>query len=618
MPKPWTESLDMSGSHSWRSAQGAHSTGTQLESNAVLPLVVPCWQSSVASPNDPSRSDGGTEGVVKAAVEPAAQVGTGNRNAAARSLLMRTALAAVLSAASPVVAGGFDGATREDRHKSAHNWLSYDRDNTGQRYSPLDQINAKNIGDLVVKWVHQFHPVPLRSEVTPLVRDGVMYATAGGTMAVAIDATTGRTLWRFDYPFEGSGERRPPNWNRGFAISGQRLYMGTVDCQLLALDARTGAVLWKSAITLSQPCFGATSAPLVVRNRVLIGVRGGDSGRLRGFLDAFDSETGQRAWRFYTVPSPGEPGSETWPDTEVWKGGGAATWITGTYDPELDLIYWPTGNPGPKDFDGRDREGDNLYSASVIALRPDDGKLVWHYQFTQHDEHDWDANETPVLVDAEWKGQPRKLLLQANRNAFFYVLDRVTGEFLLGEPFARQTWAERISRDGRPMLIPEAAPSLQGTHACPDIHGGTNWHAPSFNPHSGLFYVVARDSCGIYYRTGHSIDHDLAGGARQFVRAIDYRDGSLRWEIPFLGDEAQEISHAGTMTTAGGLVFFSSRVGNFVAADAGTGAVLWHFNTGGTIRASPMTYAHGGRQFVAIASKNGIFSFGLHGSRDRP
>ena len=521
------------------------------------------------------------------------------------------AAAAFLLLVSVSLAADFGGAAREERHRAPGNWLSYDRDNTGQRFSPLDQINRSNVGDLVVQWAYQFHPVPLRSEATPIVRDGVMYATAGGTMAFALDAVTGRALWRYDYPFESGGTGRPPNWNRGFAISGQRLYMGTVDCHLLALDARTGSPLWKALITLEQPCFAATSAPLVVRNRVLIGVRGGDTGRLRGFLDAFDSETGERAWRFYTIPAPGEPGSETWPDTDAWKAGGAAPWTTGTYDPDLDLVYWPTGNPGPKDFDGRNREGDNLYSASVLAVRPDDGKLVWHYQFTPHDEHDWDANETPVLVDATWNGQDRKLLLQANRNAFFYVLDRATGEFLLGEPFAKQTWAKGISPEGRPILVPEAAPSLAGSLACPDIHGGANWHAPSYNPDTGLMYVVARDGCGVYYRTGHSIDHDL-GPARQFVRAIDIQDGTIRWEIPFLGDEAQEISHAGTMTTGGGLVFFSSRVGNFAAADAGTGELLWHFNTGGTIRASPMTYTYRGRQYVAIVSKNGIFVFALH------
>ncbi len=520
-------------------------------------------------------------------------------------------LAAMAALAPCLQAAERYGAVREERYRPPENWLSYDRDNTAQRYSPLDQIDRENVRDLVVRWVFQFQPVPLRSEATPLVRDGVMYTTVGGTGAFALDATTGRPLWRYDYPFESGGQRRPPNWNRGFAISGNRLYMGTIDCHILALDARSGHMLWKYLLTDQQPCFGSTSAPLVVRNRVLSGVRGGDSGRLRGFLDAIDAETGKRAWRFHTIPAPGDPGSETWPDTDVWKVGGGAPWTTGTYDPELDLLYWPTGNPGPKDFDGRDRIGDNLFTTSVIALRPDSGELVWHYQFTPHDEHDWDANETPVLADAEWNGRRRRLLLQANRNAFFYVLDRTNGEFLLGAPFAKQTWAQGISSEGRPILIDEAAPSTAGSLACPDIHGGTNWHAPSYNPAAGLLYVSARDGCGVYFRTGHSIDHDLAG-ARQFVRAIDIRDGSIRWEVPFLGDEAQEINHAGTMATAGGLVFFSSRVGNFIAADALTGEILWHFNTGGTIRASPMTYAYRGRQYVAIASKNGIFVFGIH------
>jgi alcohol dehydrogenase (cytochrome c) len=506
-----------------------------------------------------------------------------------------------------------DSTPREPRYAAPGDWLTYDRDNTGQRFSPLAKIGPANVGDLVVKWVYQFLPVPMRSEATPLVRDGVMYATAGGTTAFALDAVTGRELWRYDYPFQAEGERRTPNWNRGFALSGERLYMGTVDCHLLALDARGGHPLWKTLITDEQPCFGSTAAPLVVRNLVLTGVRGGDTGLLRGFLDAFDAETGRRVWRRYTVPAPGEPGSDTWPEnSEVWKAGGAAPWTTGTFDPELNLVYWTTGNPGPKDFDGRNRPGDNLYAVSVLALRPETGEIVWHYQFTPHDEHDWDANEKPMLVDAEWDSRPRKLLLQANRNGFFYVLDRTNGEFLLGKPFARQNWAEGISPGGRPILRPEAAPSSEGALACPDVFGGTNWHDPSYHPATGLFYVVARDSCGIYFRTGHRYDAQLAD-TRQFLRALDIRTGEKRWEVEFVGEEeGREVNHAGTLATAGGLVFFSSRVGNFLAADAKTGEVLWHFNTGGSIRASPMTFEAGGRQYVSITSKNGIFVFGLH------
>lgn len=500
---------------------------------------------------------------------------------------------------------------REERYRSPENWLSHDRDNSGQRFSPLDEINVSNAKNLVVKWAFQFAPVPQRTEATPLVRDGVMYVPIGGLVAHALDARTGRSLWRYEYIHEASGDGHPPNWSRGFGLSGERLYLGTFDCRVVALDARTGSELWRSLLTDEQACFGATGAAFVVHNRVLLGTRGGDTGLLRGALHAFDTETGERVWRFYTVPAPGEPGSETWPDTDAWKTGGGAPWTTGTYDPNLNLLYWTTGNPGPKDFDGRDREGDNLYTASLLAMDPDNGKLAWHFQFTPHDEHDWDANQTPVLVDADWRGEPRKLLLQASRNGFFYVLDRTDGELLLAEPFAKQTWAKGIAPDGRPLLEADSPPSTKGSLVCPDIHGGTNWQAPSYNPLTELFYVAARDACGIYYRTGHSINHQELQ-QQQLVRAIDFRSGEIRWEFPFLGDEAQQVSFAGTMTTAGGLVFFASRVGNFIAADAKTGKLLWRFNTGGSIRASPMTYSYAGRQYVAITTKNGVFVFGLH------
>lgn len=527
------------------------------------------------------------------------------------------AIGLCLAAACAASAAAADsGGLREERYRPAENWLSYDRDNSGQRFSPLDRIDVSNVGDLVVKWAFQFAPIPQRTEATPLVRGGVMYVPIGGLIAHALDAGTGRSLWRYEYIHEASGEGRPPNWSRGFALSGERLFLGTFDCHVVALDARTGSELWRSLLTDEQACFGAPGAPFVVRNRVLLGTRGGDTGLLRGALHAFDAETGKRVWRFYTVPAPGDPGSETWPaDTDAWKTGGGAPWTTGTYDPQLNLLYWPTGNPGPKDFDGRGREGDNLYTASLLALNPDDGKLAWHFQFTPHDEHDWDANQTPVLVDADWRGKPRKLLLQASRNGFFYVLDRTDGELLLAEPFAKQTWAKRIAADGRPVLEKDAAPSTKGSLVCPDIHGGTNWQAPSYNPVTELFYVAARDACGIYYRTGHSINHQETH-AQQLVRAIDFRSGAIRWEFPFLGDESQQVSFAGTMTTAGGLVFFADRVGNFIAADAETGKLLWRFNTGGTIRSSPMTYLHNGRQYVAITTKNGVFVFGLHRSSE--
>lgn len=519
------------------------------------------------------------------------------------------AIACALTLAALAASGGAQPV--EERYRNPANWLSYDRDNTGRRYSELDQIHQDNVARLVPKWMFQYSPQQRRSEATPLVRDGVMYLTAGGMRAFALDPVTGRSIWRFDYPYAHGEEGQTPNSSRGFGLSGNRLYLATPDCHLVALDSRNGALLWRSAVTADQPCFGSTGAPVVVKNRVLVGIRGGDTGRVRGFLDAFNAETGEREWRFYTVPAPGEPGSETWPDNDSWKAGGGTPWTSGTYDPELDLLYWPTGNPGPKDFDGRNREGDNLYTATLLALRPDDGELVWHFQYTPHDEHDWDANQTPVLIDAVWEGRRRKLLAHPNRNSFLYVLDRETGTFLRATEFAKQTWLDRFTSEGRPIRRPGAAPSASGSLTCPDIHGGTNWQSPSFNPGTGLLYVMARDACGVYFRTGASIDH-LETGAQNFLRAIDLATGRIRWEIPLRGIENREVMFAGAMSTAGGLVFFGSRDGNFMAADAETGEMLWHFNTGGTIRASPVTYEANGRQYVAITTKSGVFAFGLY------
>ncbi len=512
----------------------------------------------------------------------------------------------VLLAVTPLWAQS--DALLETRHQQASNWLSYDRDNSGRRYSALKQITPSNVERLNVEWAFQYPTVPLRSEATPIVRDGVMYLTSGGADAMAIDARTGRMLWRFQLPVETESQ---PNWNRGFALSGNRLFMGTVDCRMIALDSRSGALLWEAEVADEHPCFGITAAPLVVKNLVLTGSRGGDTGLLRGYLDAYDAETGERAWRFYTIPAPGETGSETWGANDSWKGGGGAPWTTGTYDPELDLIYLPTGNPGPLDFDGSNRPGDNLYTASLLAIDPDGPTLKWHFQFTPHDEHDWDANATPVLVDADWNGRPRKLVLQANRNAFFYVLDRETGEFLLGEPFAKQTWAEGLDANGRPILKDGVAPSRLGTLVCPDIHGGANWHPVSYSPLTELFYVSARDGCGKYFKTGHSVDYELTSDVRQALRAIDIHTGRIAWEVPFLGEDNLQINHSGSMVTGGGLVFFTSRVGRFIAADAESGEVLWNFNLGGSARSGPVSYALDGKQYVAVISKNVVFAFAL-------
>jgi alcohol dehydrogenase (cytochrome c) len=534
---------------------------------------------------------------------------------------MKQSLAIIFCLAAGSVVGE---SLSESRFANQANWLSYDRDNTGQRYSPLTQITPQNVQRLSAEWAFQLVRLPSRTEATPLVRDGIMYITVGGEEAHALDARTGRPIWSFEYSPPGeeaapsrSGPAKTPgeggrraNWNRGFALSGNRLIMATSDCALIALDARNGSLVWRVQIADPDRAYGATGAPLVVKNLVLMGVRGGDTGLVRGFVDAYEIETGKRAWRFYTVPAPGEKGSETWPaDTDAWKGGGAATWTMGTWDPQLDLIYWPTGNPGPNDFEGSDRKGDNLYSDSVVALRPSNGELVWHFQFTPHDLNDWDSNETPVLVDRKWKGVDRKLLLQANRNGFFYVLDRTNGKLLRAEPFVYQNWAKSIREDGRPELMPGMTPSTKGVFTCPDIHGGTNWQAPSYDPRSGLFFVVTREACGYFYPTGSSPDLEKRP-PEQGVKAIEVDTGKVRWTYLFAGNQ-ELVTHAGAMATAAGLVFVGGRDGQFIALDSRNGKPLWNFNTGGTIRASPMSYEIDGRQYVAIFTKAALFTFAL-------
>ncbi|MFN7936690.1 MAG: PQQ-binding-like beta-propeller repeat protein [Bryobacteraceae bacterium] len=506
--------------------------------------------------------------------------------------------------------------TIDPRFANPNDWLTYDRDNTGQRYSPLTQVTRANVSQLKAEWVFQITRLPTRSEATPLVRDGIMYFTVGGEEAYALDARTGRVLWNYLHKpamsTESADPSQPPrqgaNWNRGMAISGTRVFMATSDCRLLSIDSRNGSLAWQANVREGLPCFGTTGAPLILGSRVLMGERGGDTGQLRGHLDAYDMETGKLSWRWFTIPAPGEPHADSWPATDVWKVGGAATWTSGTYDPDLNLVFWPTGNPGPKDFDGSDRKGDNLYSNSVVALRPSSGERVWHYQFTPHDVWDWDSNETPVLIDAPWQGTPRKLLVQANRNGYLYVVDRTTGRFLRATSFAKATWAREFTSDGRAIPHPTAMPNAKGARVCPDVHGGTNWQPPAYNPQTGLFYLTARDSCGIYFPNGPTIDFETQQ-PRQFFRAIEVGTGKVRWEFAFEG--VQEVNHAGAMTTAGGLVFFSSREGQFLAADAATGKVLWHFNTGGAIRAGPMTYSVRGKQYVAIMSKAAVFAFAL-------
>ena len=497
----------------------------------------------------------------------------------------------------------------------AANWPSYNGDYTGRRYSALHEINTSNVSQLRVQWV--FHvPNSNRLEVTPVVVDGIMFVTSAND-AYALDAQTGRTLWHFSRPItEGLIDDASQHHNRGVGIWHSRIYLETDNAHLLCLDARSGHLLWDVAYTDGNRNYGATSAPLVVKDKVLVGTSGGDDG-IRGFVAAYDAETGKEAWRFWTIPAPGEFGSSSWPG-DSWKLGGGTTWMPGTFDPELNTIFWGTSNPAP-DFDGGPRPGDDLYTDCLLALDPDTGKLKWHFQFTPHDLFDYDAVETPVLVDAVFGGQPRKLVVEANRNGFLYVLDRTNGAFLSATRFAEKlNWATGIDEKGRPVRT-EVQPSEKGTRICPGMVGATNWYSPSFNPATSTLYFLALESCDIfflkaekftpgqtYYATG--VSHSEGDHSQKILLAYSLEGQKPEWSYVQAGEGR---SMAGTMTTAGGLVFFGDDARSFEAVNAQTGKPLWHFNTGQNIAASPMSYAVSSKQYVAIAAGSDVFSFAL-------
>ena len=495
-----------------------------------------------------------------------------------------------------------------------HNWLMYSGNYKSQRYSALDQIDRRNAADLEIQWVYQLQVLD-RAETTPLVVDGVMYITESPSTVIAVDAATGRPYWRYVHPLPDDMVFCCGRNNRGVAVRGDRIIMSTLDAHLVALDAKTGSVVWETEVQEAASGYSKTAAPLIVGDRVFTGVAGGEYG-IRGVVDAYDIDTGAREWRFFTTPGPDNPDSRTW-SGDSWRIGGSATWMTGSYDPELNLVYWGTGNPGP-DYDGTVRVGDNLYSDSVVALDADTGEMKWYFQFTPHDVHDWDSTQIPVLADTTFDGEPRKLMLFPNRNAFFYVLDRETGEFLLGEPYAKQTWADGLDENGRPILVPGMEPSTEGTVVSPAITGGSNWWSPSYSPRTDLIYVMAYDAETRYfirpveYQEGQSF---RAGGGEspepresyhRAVRAISPQTGELRWEFP-----VDPGTTSGLLSTGGDLVFGGTADGYFFALDALTGEELWHKTVGGRVHAGPMGYAVDGKQYVAIAAGNAIFSFAL-------
>ena len=491
-------------------------------------------------------------------------------------------------------------------------WLTYSGDYSGQRNSPLKDISPANVNQLRAVWTFQTNVLG-KWEASPLVIDGVIYSPGQDNNAWAIDAKTGRMLWRYRRDLPPSGMNVCcGNVNRGFAVYKDKLLMATLDSHLVALDMHSGKPVYDVAIDDYHRGYTATGAPLVVKDKVIVGISGAEFG-VRGFIDAFDADTGKKAWRFWTVPLPNEPGGDTWLKDSAQHGGGP-TWVTGSYDPELNLVYWGTGNPSPLYF-GNGRKGDNLYTNCLLALDPDTGKLRWYYQFTPHDTHDWDSVHTPILADIDWNGTRRKVVMVANRNGFFYVLDRTTGKFLLGKEFIHQTWAKEIDANGRPVQLPNTEPTAEGVLTCPDIFGATNFMAPSFNPDLGLFFVTSREVCGTYYNKEQEFVEGQryeAGGMRRTdpgygaVRAIDPKTGERKWEF-----KTERASLAGTMSTASGLVFGGDMDGNFFAIDASNGRRLWNYQTGAAVYAPPITYKIDGKQYVLLGSGTTLTAFTL-------
>jgi alcohol dehydrogenase (cytochrome c) len=498
---------------------------------------------------------------------------------------------------------------------SEADWVTYNGDAGGNRFTPLKQIAKSNVQHVVPRWVFNM-PNASRLEVTPVVANGVMYVT-NGNECFALDAGSGRPIWHFQRPrTRGLIGNAASGINRGVALANDKVFMVTDDAHLLALNRSNGEVLWDTQLADWHQNYNATSAPLVVGKLIITGSAGGEEG-VRGFVAAFD-QSGKEVWRFWTVPAPGEPGSETWTGKGI-EHGGAVAWLTGVYDAETDTIFWPTGNPG-NDYDGDDRGGDNLYSDCILALDPKTGKLKWHYQTTPHDVWDWDASETPLVIDAPWKGHPRKLLAQGNRNGYFYVLDRTTGELLLAKQFTKElTWASGIAADGRPIKTPGQEPTATGTRVCPAQSGATNWYAPSYNADTGLFYMQTNEKCSIFYKKSYEFEYGRAflGGTQRIdsnpkpvriLRAVNLQSGAIQWETPQVGTSN---SAGGTLATATGLVFFGDDSGALAAADASTGKTLWAFEAGANWRASPMAYQFDGRELIGVASGGSIMAFGL-------
>ena len=512
-------------------------------------------------------------------------------------------------------------------HKEPHNWLTYNGTYFSQHHSALDQITLDNVGKLEMTWVFQVRSLD-KFQATPLVVDGVMYLTEPPNNVIAVDAKTGRIFWIYEHDLPNPVFPCCGRVNRGVAILGDTLFLATLDMRLIALDAKTGSKLWDTRVFDYRKGYALALSPLIVKDKVIIGTAGGEFG-IRGFLAAYDAKTGKQVWKFNTIPGPGEPGHETW-ENDAWKTGGGSIWLTGSYDPELNLTYWGVGNPSP-DWNPDVRPGDNLYTDSVLALNPDTGELKWHFQFTPHDEWDWDAVQVPVLLDAEWEGAQRKLMLWANRNAFYYVLDRATGAFLHAKAFVKQNWTVGLDEAGRPIKAPGRGPTEEGAETYPGVQGGTNWFAPSYSPKTKLFYLSAWDDYASIYIKGaaeYSPGKRFGGGTikqgfpaisrpRIHVRDRESGYGAIRALNALTGDKVweyttEDVSDSGLLSTASNVLFSGSREGSFYALDATNGELLWKRYLGGQIVASPITYSVGGVQYVSVASGSSLFTFTLH------
>ncbi len=497
------------------------------------------------------------------------------------------------------------------------NWLTYSGTTLSQRHSALTQITPANAKNLTLQWVFQSRSLE-KHEVTPLVVDGVMYTVQGINDVIALNAATGKTIWTYRYKPDAVAHNCCGQETRGLAILGDKIFLAALDNNVIAIDSKTGKEVWRTQAADPKQGYAMTHAPLAIKDKVIAGVAGGEYG-IRGFVAAFDATTGKEVWRFNTIPGPGEPGNETW-SGDSWKHGAGAIWVTGSYDPESNLTYWGTGNAGP-DWNGDARLGDNLYTSSVIALDADTGKLKWHYQFSPHNEFDWDSTQVPVLADIPWQGRPRKVMLWANRNGMFYVLDRTSGQFLLGKPFVKVNWATGFDEKGRPMRTPGIEPTKAGTLVYPGNQGGTNWYNPSFSPRTGLFYIPAWENSSSIYVKGEEppdfVDGKMFTGAfpsfnknpDEFaaIRAVGPQTGEKKWDYRLSSPNTE----AGILTTASDVLFSGGRDGAFYALDARDGKLLWETNLGPSVAAGPMTYAVNGKQYVSIQAGSALFTFSL-------